>query len=250
MDWYSKKHATVETATFGWEFIAARPTINQIVNLRTTLCYLGIPIQETSYVFGDNKTIIDASSTSHAKLHKRHNALSFHCVQEAVASKYVMIFHLAAGQIQPCQHSQQALGLCFSMANHECPSICPRRYMGSFRWWMQGGIASLWIHVICLDNTSLPRGVTRFAWWRQDLHAIELLRAHIGEWTMTRMLDYWWVMCFTSYQLNWNPWIWIPFPVDLDCTLLCAQVDKTRYSSIASGNNCIVQLCKCVWLHL
>jgi hypothetical protein len=40
------------------------------------------------------------------------------------------------------------------------------------------------------------------------------------------------------------------FPVDLDCTLLCSQVDRTRYSSIASGNNCIVQLCKCVSLHL
>jgi hypothetical protein len=29
----------------------------------------------------------------------------------------------------------------------------------------------------------------------------------------------------------WNSWIWIPFPVDLECTLLCAQVDRTRYSS-------------------
>jgi hypothetical protein len=94
MDCYSKKQATVETATFGSEFIAARTTINQIVDLRTTLLYLGIPIQEKSYVFRDNKTVIDASSTPHAKLHKRHNALSFHCVQEAAASKYVMIFHL------------------------------------------------------------------------------------------------------------------------------------------------------------
>jgi hypothetical protein len=33
------------------------------------------------------------------------------------------------------------------------------------------------------------------------------------------------------------------FPVDSDCTLLCSQVDRTRYSSIASGNNCKVQLC-------
>jgi hypothetical protein len=64
------------------------------------------------------------------------------------------------------------------------------------------------------------------------------------------MLDYWWVMCFTSYRLIWNSWIWIPFPIDSDCTLLCSQVDRTRYSSIASGNNCIVQLCKCVSLHL
>jgi hypothetical protein len=72
------------------------------------------------------------------------------------------------------------------------------------------------------------QGMTRFAWWQQDLHAIELLRAHIGEWTITRMLDYWRVMCFTGYRLNWNPWIWIPFPVDSDCTLLCIQVDRTR----------------------
>jgi hypothetical protein len=80
MDWYSKNQATVETATFGSEFIAARTTINQIVDLSTTLCYLGIPIQEKSYVFGDNKTIINALLTPHAKLHKRHNALSFHRV--------------------------------------------------------------------------------------------------------------------------------------------------------------------------
>jgi hypothetical protein len=80
MDWYSKKQATVETATFGSEFITARTTINQIVNLRMTLCYLGVPIREKSYVFGDNKTVINALLTPHAKLHKRHNALSFHRV--------------------------------------------------------------------------------------------------------------------------------------------------------------------------
>jgi hypothetical protein len=90
----------VETATFGSEFIAARTTIDQIVDLWTTLCYLGVPIQEKSYVFGDNKTVIDASSAPHAKLHKRHNALSFHHVREAVASKYVRIFHLP-GEYNP-----------------------------------------------------------------------------------------------------------------------------------------------------
>jgi hypothetical protein len=100
IDWHSKKQATVETATFGSEFIAARTTIDQIVDLRTTLRYLGVPIREKSYVFGDNKTVIDNSSTPHAKLHKRHNALSFHRVREAVASKYVSIFHLP-GEFNP-----------------------------------------------------------------------------------------------------------------------------------------------------
>jgi hypothetical protein len=44
MDWYLKKQATVETATFGSEFIAAMTTINQIIDLQMTLCYLGVPI--------------------------------------------------------------------------------------------------------------------------------------------------------------------------------------------------------------
>jgi hypothetical protein len=100
MYWYLKKQATVKTATFGSEFIAVRTNIDQIVDLRMTLRYLGVPIREKSYVFGDNKTIIDASSTQHAKLHKRHNALLFHRVREAVASKYVTIFHLP-GEYNP-----------------------------------------------------------------------------------------------------------------------------------------------------
>jgi hypothetical protein len=130
MDWYSKKQATVETATFGSEFIAARTTIDQIIDLQMTLCYLGIPIREKSYVFGDNKTVIDASLTPHAKLHKRCSIIPS-CTR---GSRFQVCYDLpSAGRIQPCRHSQQALGLCFGMANHECPSICSRRYMGSFR---------------------------------------------------------------------------------------------------------------------
>jgi hypothetical protein len=100
MDWYSKKQATVKTATFGSELIAVRTTINQIIDLQMTRHYLVIPIREKSYVFRDNKTVINASLTPHAKLHKRHNTLSFHHVREAVASKYVTIFHLP-GEYNP-----------------------------------------------------------------------------------------------------------------------------------------------------
>jgi hypothetical protein len=48
-------------------------------------------------------------------------------------------------------------------------------------------VPSIW----CQHLITYGWALTRFAWWRQDLHATELLRAHIGEWTMTRMLDYW-----------------------------------------------------------
>jgi hypothetical protein len=91
INWYSKKQATVETATYGSEYISARTCVDQIVDLRTTLRYLGIPIRDMSYMFGDNESVINSSTQPHSKLHKRHNALSFHHVREAIASGYVVL---------------------------------------------------------------------------------------------------------------------------------------------------------------
>jgi hypothetical protein len=94
IDWYSKKQATVETATYGSEFVAARVCVEQIINLRTTLRYLGVPVRDKSYMFGDNKSVVDSSMQLHAKLHKRHTMLSFHRVREAIASSIVGFFYV------------------------------------------------------------------------------------------------------------------------------------------------------------
>ena len=94
IDWYSKKQATVETATYASEFIASRICVEQAIDFCITLRYLGVPIREKSYMFGDNKSVVDSSVTPHAKLHKRHTALSFHHVREAIASKYIAFYHI------------------------------------------------------------------------------------------------------------------------------------------------------------
>ncbi|KAL7567086.1 hypothetical protein ACA910_002809 [Epithemia clementina (nom. ined.)] len=57
IDWYSKKQNTVETATFGSEFSAAWTATDQTVDLRNPLRYLGVPVKERSYLFGDNKSV-------------------------------------------------------------------------------------------------------------------------------------------------------------------------------------------------
>jgi hypothetical protein len=72
-DWYYKKQATVETATQESEFVAARICVDQIIDLRNSLRYLGVPIRSKSYLFGDNISMVDSSMQVHAKLHKRHN---------------------------------------------------------------------------------------------------------------------------------------------------------------------------------
>jgi hypothetical protein len=46
LDWYSKKQATVETATYGSEFVVACICVEQIIDLRSTLRYLGVPVRE------------------------------------------------------------------------------------------------------------------------------------------------------------------------------------------------------------
>jgi hypothetical protein len=97
VDWYTKKQNTVETATYGSEFIAGRIAIDQIFDLRTTLRYLGVPILGKSYIFGDNESMITSSKFPHSRLHKRHNALSYHRVREAVASGMVSIHHIPGG---------------------------------------------------------------------------------------------------------------------------------------------------------
>ena len=100
IDWYSKKQGTVETATFGSEANAARTATEQIIDLRGTLRYMGVPLRESSYMFGDNKTVSDSGSLPHAKLHKRHTMLSYHRVREAIASGMVKFFHIP-GETNP-----------------------------------------------------------------------------------------------------------------------------------------------------
>ena len=93
-DWYSKKQNTVETATYGSEFTAVQIAIDQIIEHRNMLRYLGVPIVEKTYMFGDNKSVVDSSSVPQSKLHKRHTALSFHREREAIAAKIVLFTHL------------------------------------------------------------------------------------------------------------------------------------------------------------
>ena len=94
IDWFSKRQSTVETATYGSEFVAARTCVEQVMDLRSTLRYLGVPIRGMSWMFGDNESVVNSSAKPHAKLHKRHTALSFHRVREAIAAGIVGFFHI------------------------------------------------------------------------------------------------------------------------------------------------------------
>ena len=81
-------------------FVAAHTCVEQIIDFCTTLCYLGVPVNEKSYMFGDNESVVNSSKNLYSKLTKRHNVLSYHCVCEAIASGFVK-FSYIPGKINP-----------------------------------------------------------------------------------------------------------------------------------------------------
>ena len=97
IDSYSKRQATVETATYGSEFVASRTATEQIIDLRHTLRYLGVPIKTKSYLFGDNRSVVTSSTLSHSTLGKRHNIHAYHRVREAIESRIVAYHRIKMG---------------------------------------------------------------------------------------------------------------------------------------------------------
>ena len=52
-------------------------------------------------MFGDNELVVKSSTILHSSLTKRHNALSYHRVREAIAGKIIRFFHIKGGENNP-----------------------------------------------------------------------------------------------------------------------------------------------------
>jgi hypothetical protein len=92
--WFSMKQNSVETATYGSEFVAARLATEQIMDLNYTLRSLDVPIDGPAWMFEDNQSVITSSTIPHSSLNKRHNVLSYHRVREAISSKVMYFLHV------------------------------------------------------------------------------------------------------------------------------------------------------------
>ena len=100
IEWYSKRQDTVETATYGSEFVAAKVATEQIIAMRYAIRMMGIPLDGPAWLFGDNQSVITSSTIPHSALGKRHTALAYHRVREAVAAG-VMYFCKIDGKQNP-----------------------------------------------------------------------------------------------------------------------------------------------------
>jgi hypothetical protein len=90
--WHSRRQNTVESSTFGSEFVALRNARDLIVGLRYKLRMFGVPINGPAFVYCDNQGVVkNVTIPEESVLSKKHNAINYHAVREAVAANILRV---------------------------------------------------------------------------------------------------------------------------------------------------------------
>ena len=92
--WVSKRQNTVETSTWGSKLVAARVAVDMVVASRYKLRMLGIKVEETSVLLGDNMSVVVNTSIPSSPLSKKHQACNWHRIREAITAGIIVFSHI------------------------------------------------------------------------------------------------------------------------------------------------------------
>jgi hypothetical protein len=85
--WISKRQKTVETSTYGSEMVASRVATELILEIRYIIRSLGVTLDGPALMLGDNMSLFLHTIVPSSVLKKKHNAIAYHRVSEAIAAK-------------------------------------------------------------------------------------------------------------------------------------------------------------------
>ena len=83
--WWSKKQNSVESSSFGSEFIAMKQCCEYLRGLRYKLRMMGIPIIGPAYIYGDNQSVLVNTTIPDSTLKKKSQSIAYHFVREGSA---------------------------------------------------------------------------------------------------------------------------------------------------------------------
>ena len=83
--WMSKKQTSIESSSFGSEFIAMKQCCEYIRGLRYKLRMMGIPCEGPTYIYGDNQSVLANTSIPDSTLKKKSQSIAYHYVREGTA---------------------------------------------------------------------------------------------------------------------------------------------------------------------
>jgi len=90
----SKRQKTVESSTYGSEMVASRIAIEMIISLRYSLCMLGVNLEPSSYMVGDNMAVVLNTTIPSSSLKKKHLACNYHKIRESIAAGFIIYGHI------------------------------------------------------------------------------------------------------------------------------------------------------------
>lgn len=85
----SKRQGAIETSTYGAEFCAMRTAVEEVISIRYMMRCLGVKVEHSSILFGDNLGVVQNATMKESLLKKKHVAISYHKVREAAAYSIV-----------------------------------------------------------------------------------------------------------------------------------------------------------------
>lgn len=86
IQWISKRQNTVETSTYGSELVASRIAIEHIIAMRYCLRMLGVQLEDSSMMVGDNMAVILNTTITSSAIKKKHQACNYHRLRESIAA--------------------------------------------------------------------------------------------------------------------------------------------------------------------
>ena len=89
--WYSKKQNTVESSTFGVEFVALQIATELISSFHYKLRIFGVPVTKPANVFCDNEAVYKNSAFAESQLRRKHQYICYHLVREAVTTGKIIV---------------------------------------------------------------------------------------------------------------------------------------------------------------
>ena len=80
--WHSKRQGSVQSSTFGAEFIALKKGVEEAITIRYYLRSMGVKISQPTVIYGDNLSAIKNTIRPGSPLKKKYLALSYHFCRE------------------------------------------------------------------------------------------------------------------------------------------------------------------------
>jgi hypothetical protein len=92
--WISKRQKIVETSTYGSELVASRVATELILEVRFMLRSLGVALDGPALIIGDNMSVVLNTTALSSVLKKKHNAIAYHRVREAIAARIMRFAYI------------------------------------------------------------------------------------------------------------------------------------------------------------